>query len=268
MALKHIIARDCRIGARRNNQDRIGYWASEQALLMVVADGMGGHPRGELAAQRAVDKLVEDFIREARPRLSDPEEFLLDAFGRAHQSIVTHARDIKLPDVPRTVLVACVVQDGAANWTHVGDARAYLIRHGALAARTHDHSYVQHLVDTERISEEEAGLHPERNLVLRCIGGDDAPQIPAPERLVLEKNDIVLLCSDGFWGPLTPDELAAGLPGRALQAEIDSLVRRVETRAGTQCDNVSVMAIAWQERKRRAATARRAKPSDDVPTQA
>jgi len=62
MALKYSIAQDCRIGARRNNQDRIGYWSSEHALLMVVADGMGGHPRGELAAQIAVDRLVEDFV--------------------------------------------------------------------------------------------------------------------------------------------------------------------------------------------------------------
>lgn len=267
MALKYSIARDCRIGARRSNQDRIGHWASEEALLLVVADGMGGHPRGELAAQVAVDQLVENFIRDARPRLADPDAFLLDAFGHAHRSIARHARDIGLPDAPRTVLVACVVQDGAATWTHVGDARFYLIRSGALVARSQDHSYVQHLVDTGRIDEDEVGVHPERNLVLRCIGGDDPPELPQPECQVLDKNDVVLLCSDGFWGPLAPEELLGGLPGDALQEEVDALVQRAEMRAGAQCDNVSVMALAWKERKRRAA-ARRATPSDDVPNQA
>jgi len=262
MALKISIARDCRIGARNNNQDRIGYWASEEALLLVVADGMGGHPRGELAAQVAVDQVVEDFIREARPRLEQPHEFLLEAIEHAHWSIVRKARDTGLADAPRTVLVACVVQDGAVTWTHVGDARFYLIRRGALVARSHDHSYVQHLIDAGQISEQEAGLHPERNLVLSCVGGDDVPQPPQPEEVVLEKNDVVLLCSDGFWGPLAPDELLAGLPGRALQKEVDALVRHAETRAGAQCDNVSVMAIAWNEPKRRT------KPSADAPTQA
>jgi len=264
MALKYSIAQDCRIGARRNNQDRIGYWSSEHALLMVVADGMGGHPRGELAAQIAVDRLVEDFVREARPRLTRPDEFLLQAFGHAHRSIIREARDIGLPDAPRTVLVACVVQDGTVTWTHVGDSRAYLIRCGAVVTRTHDHSYVQHLVDVGRISEDQAGLHPERNLVLRCVGGDDAPhvlQVPQPESIVLKENDVVLLCSDGFWGSLTADELLAGLPGRALQEEVDALVRRAEQRAGAQCDNVSVMAIVWNEPDRRG------EPSAGVPNQ-
>jgi len=83
-----------------------------------------------------------------------------------------------------------------------------------------------------------------------------------PEKTSVKTGDVFLLCSDGFWGPLAPEELLAGLPGRALQDEVDTLVRRAEARAGAQCDNVSVMAIVWNERKRRA------KPSDDVPHQA
>ena len=268
MALKYSIAQACRIGARRSNQDRVGCLASEAAVLMVVADGMGGHPRGELAAQLAVDQFVEDFERNASPRLEQPETFLTAAFNRAHWRIAREARALRLPDAPRTVLVACVVQDGAVIWLHVGDSRFYLLRGDAVAARSRDDSFIQQLIDMGWLREEDAGIHPDRNIVVRCIGGDDPPRLRPPQRIALEPNDVLLLCSDGFWGPLAPDELADGLRGRDLQGEVDALVALAEERAGLQCDNVSVVALAWNERLRRGRRFRRTKPADDLPTEA
>jgi len=250
MAMKYDIAQVCRIGARRSNQDRIGSGASDEALLLVVADGMGGHPRGELAAQLAVDQLVDDFVREARPRVARPEAFLLDAFGRAHDRIVSEAARVKLPESPRTVLVACLLQGGTATWLHIGDVRFYLLRDGKTLLRSRDHSYVQFLLDIGRLREEDAPYHPERNLVTRCVGGDHLPELPHPVSLPLAPDDIVLLCSDGFWSPLEAAELEAGLRGNALQAEVDALVGLAEARAGAQCDNVSVLAVAWNGRER------------------
>jgi serine/threonine protein phosphatase PrpC len=268
MALKYSIARACRIGARRSNQDRIGDWTSDEAVLVVVADGMGGHPRGELAAQLAVDQLIEHFVRDARPRLERPDTFLLDAFRRAHRTISREARELGLADAPRTVLVAGVLQDGAVTWLHAGDARFYLLRRGRIAVRSRDDSFVQRLIDLGRLEEVDAAYHPDRNVVLKCIGGGEPLRLRRPTRVALEKNDIVVFCSDGFWGPLAPDEIAAGLRGRDLDAEVDALVRCAETRAGVQCDNVSVVAIAWQERAGRARARRRMKPADDLPTEA
>jgi serine/threonine protein phosphatase PrpC len=266
MALKYSIARVCRIGARKSNQDRIGDWTSDEALLVVVADGMGGHPRGELAAQLAVDQLIERFVRDARPRLERPDAFLLDAFRRAHRTIGREARELGLADVPRTVLVAGVLQDGAVTWLHVGDARFYLLRGGRVVQRSRDDSYVQRLIDLGRLDEGDAIYHPDRNIVLKCIGGDEPLRLPRPLRVALETNDIVMLCSDGFWGPLGADEIARGLRGRDLDAELAELVDRAESRAGVQCDNVSVVAIAWQGRAGRARARRRTKSADDVPT--
>ena len=155
------LAFETRIGARRINQDRIGHWRTERALLMVVADGLGGHPRGELAAQISIDHFSAAFMRDARPALTDPREFLVRAMTGAHAAILREAYSLDLPDVPRTVIVACVVQDGHAYWAHIGDCRLYLVRAGRIASQTRDHTVVQHLVDAGRIAEEAVATHPE-----------------------------------------------------------------------------------------------------------
>jgi serine/threonine protein phosphatase PrpC len=267
MPLKYSFARVCRIGARPVNQDRVGHWASAEALLTVVADGMGGHPRGELAAQIAVEQLGSEFAVRARPRLERPATFLLDAFRSVHRAITREARELKLVNPPRTVLAACVLQDGAATWLHVGDARFYLLRRGRVVLRSRDDSFIQRLIDTGRLDEESAVYHPDRNIVLKCLGGDEALRLRRPARVVLEPNDVVMLCSDGFWGPLRSEEIAQGLRGDDLQPELDALVSCAEARTGVQCDNVSVAAIALKERARRTRRGQSAKPADNFPTE-
>ena len=245
--MKYALVQDSRIGARRMNQDRVGYWSSSACLLLAVADGLGGHPRGELAAEIAIGVLGAAFEREARPRLAEPGGFLNRAIAAGHAAILRDAQKRALDDTPRTVLVACVVQDGVAYWTHVGDSRLYLIRDGRIVQRTRDHTVVQHLVDTGRIREEAITSHPERNRLLQCLGGYQAPAPQAAEQARLAKNDIVLLCSDGFWNPLTQRQMLHSLMARELKEAIPELVALAEKRAGRECDNVSVLAMSWAE---------------------
>jgi serine/threonine protein phosphatase PrpC len=246
--MKYSIAKDSRIGARKVNQDRIGEWSTPAALLLGVADGLGGHAHGEIAAQIAVDFLGRAFAQEAQPRLAHPERFLTRAIAAAHVAILREAEARRLREVPRTVLVACLVQDGFAHWAHIGDSRLYLFRKGKIQARTRDHSLVQQLVDDGRIREEAVSTHPERNRLLQCLGGVQAPRIDAAvERL--EKDDIVLLCSDGLWGPLTQRQLLHALSTQALRPAIESLLELAEARAGHEADNTSVVAMAWGEEK-------------------
>src|SRR5512133_2496521 len=112
------IYQESRRGARKSNQDRIAYCYSRDALLMLVADGMGGHLHGELAAEMAMQSVAAAFKREAKPGLPDPRAFLHQAITDAHRAIVEHAAQVKLAEVPRTTCVACVVQEGAACWAH------------------------------------------------------------------------------------------------------------------------------------------------------
>ena len=243
--MKYAVVQETRLGARRINQDRIGCWSTSECVLLAVADGLGGHLYGEVAAELAIDLLGAAFEREALPRLADPGAFLTRAIGAGHAAILREAERRDLPDTPRTVLVACVVQDGHAYWMHVGDSRLYLIRQGRIVYRTRDHTVVQQLLDEGRIREEAMITHPERNRLLQCLGGYQAPRPDPASSARLAKNDIVLLCSDGFWNPLTQRQMLHGLMTLDLAVAIPELVALAEQRAGHECDNVSVLAMAW-----------------------
>jgi len=245
--MKYSIFQESRPGKRPYNEDRLGCWKRDKVLMLAVCDGMGGHAHGEVAAQVAVDHLGQAFNNEAKPTLPSPDGFLNRAIGEAHAQIHDQAKRRNLGDTPRTTVVACVVQDGQAWWSHVGDSRLYLIRKGRVAARTRDHTYVQQLVDAGKIREEAAENHPDRNRVMRCLGGPQAPQIDPVQRMALENDDVLLLCSDGLWGPLTQRQILIGLIGRDPASALPDLMSLAEARAGAHCDNVSVVAMHWQE---------------------
>jgi PPM family protein phosphatase len=251
--MKFALVQDSRLGARKMNQDRVGHWRTPQSLLLVVADGMGGHLHGEVAANLAADLFGAAFQREAKPKLANPSEFLAQQVAAAHAQILVEAHKRGLAEPPRTVIVACVVQDGQAHWMHVGDCRLYLFRKGRVAARTRDHTRVQQLVDEGRIREEAVTTHPERNRLLQCLGGVQAPRPDVTSKTALEKDDILLLCSDGFWGPLTQRQMLNALLARDLKQAIPELVELAEARAGGECDNVSVLAVNWGEEMKLAA---------------
>lgn len=233
------------LGAREINEDRVGHWTAPDAVLMAVADGLGGHLHGELAAQIAMEILGTAFAAEARARLADPGDFLTRAFAAAHDAILREAEIQRFPENPRTVIAACVVQDGQVFWTHVGDCRFYLLRTGRVLARSRDHTVVQRLVDEGRIREEAAATHPHRNRLLQCLGGYQVPRIEPVSSAPLAPQDILLLCSDGLWGPLSQRQLMHPLLSRPLGEAIPELVALAEASAGPDCDNISVVAMAW-----------------------
>lgn len=243
--MKFTIFQDSRIGRRRNNQDRIAYSYSREALLMVVADGMGGHLHGEIAAQIATEIIVQAFQREARAALDDPARFLRHALDDAHNAILDYAFDKYLPEAPRTTIVVCVVQQGSAWWAHAGDSRLYVLRQGQIIAQTRDHSRVQMLVDQGLIQPEEADRHPERNRIYSCLGGDHAPQIDLAPRLTLWEEDLIALCSDGVWGPVGDAGMIHALAEGDVMQNVPILLDHAEQLAGPVCDNLSIIAVRW-----------------------
>jgi serine/threonine protein phosphatase PrpC len=238
---------DTRAGKRPYNQDRLGHWRTGEAQLLTVCDGMGGHAHGEIAAQVALEHLAAAFQAAARPRIGNPDLFLYDAVGGAHAAILRDAQRRGLKEAPRTTVVACVVQEGKAWWSHVGDSRLYLIRKGRVHVRTRDHSYVQQLVDAGKIREQAAENHPDKNRLFQCLGGTQAPRVEMTASAALEKDDILLLCSDGLWGPLTERQILMGLIAREMMDALPALIALAEARAGATCDNISVVALQWQE---------------------
>lgn len=265
--MKFSIFQESRRGGRKVNEDRIAHWQSAGALLMVVADGLGGHQHGEVAAQLAVDHLGDAFAAQARPRLANPSFFLLRAIGGAHAAIVHAARAKGLRESPRTCIAACVVQEGEAHWAHIGDCRLYILRGGRIVLRTRDHSLVQRLVDEGRMREEAISSHPDRNRLLQCLGGTQMPQFEPEAKHRLERGDVVLLCSDGFWGPLTQRQLIQGLGAAPeLRAAMGPLVALAEARGGPRCDNVSVVAMRWGEEAAPKSDGPRTVPQFEQPT--
>ena len=134
-------------------------------VLDRLAERMGGHLYGEIAAQISVQFIAQSFQQEARPKVSDPVLFLSRVLSNAHHAILDYAFDKHLTDIPRTTIVACLIQDGVAHWAHAGDSRLYMIRKGRLLYQTRDHSRVQLMLDQGLLDAEAAAVHPGRNRI-------------------------------------------------------------------------------------------------------
>ena len=245
--MRFTIYQDSRQGGRANNEDRTTCCYSRDALLMVVADGMGGHHYGEIAAQIAVQTLADAFQREAKPLLADPFRFLQKSMTNAHHAILDYTTRHHLRDTPRTTCVACVVQDNVAYWAHAGDSRLYLIRDGRVITQTKDHSRIRLLIEEGMISEAQAAFHPDRNKIYSCLGSPTPPEIEFSRKTPLNHGDILLLCSDGLWGEMSGDMMAVALKGSNLLQAVPMILNQAETKGGPHRDNLSVVAVRWED---------------------
>ncbi len=244
--MKFTIYQESRIGKRSNNEDRLAHCYSRDALLAVVADGMGGHYYGEIAAQIAVQSMVESFQRQATPTVADPFMFLQKSMINAHHSIIEFAQANRLKDSPRTTCVALIVQNNVAYWAHAGDSRLYLLRDGKVLAQTRDHSRVQVLKDQGVINDAQAAVHPDRNKVYSCLGGNKSPEIDFSRKTPLEAGNVLVLCTDGLWGVISGEMMAVALRSDNLMQAVPMLLGQAEIRGGPNADNLSVVAVRWE----------------------
>ena len=244
--MRFSIFQDTALGARTSNQDRMGYCFTRDSLLMVLADGMGGHQRGEVAAQIAMQTAAAAFQKAATPMLEDPVAFLDQALRLAHHDILGYQALHHMPDAPRTTVVACVVQEGRAWWAHAGDSRLYWVRDGQLMARTRDHSKVEHMISLGQIAPHERDRHPDRNKVLNCLGSPFEPTIEIAPPAQLSPGDTLMLCSDGLWSAIPEDELCRRLASGVVISMVPQLVRIAVTAAGRQADNTTAVAMCWE----------------------
>jgi serine/threonine protein phosphatase PrpC len=234
-----------RIGGRENNEDRVAYVRSRDSLLLVLADGMGGHAHGEVAAEIAVRTLAEGFRGEALPRLNRPDDFLEEKLMAAHFAIAERARADSLEEIPGTTCVGCLVQDGHAWWGHAGDSRLYHVRGGRVLSRTRDHSITRQMAELSGLSEEEEAALPGRNILYSCIGSTGSPELDIAPPVPLAVGDTLLLCSDGLWGPLSDEEVGAALSGASLVRAVAELAAQAELRNGHLSDNITAIAMVW-----------------------
>src|SRR5210317_1284897 len=202
------------LGDREDNQDRAAVVVAEEAAIMLVFDGMGGHSDGARAAETGL-KVVQDMFMSSTLPIFDPQGFLYTALARAHDEVVGLGIEVAVDFRPRATCAVCLVQEGGAYWAHIGDSRIYQVRGQQVLSRSRDHSHVEVLIQEGAITEEEAMDHPMRNIVECCIGGDaPVPDMSITRKQPLQHGDVLLACSDGLWSGMNDAEMAEiGAPG-------------------------------------------------------
>lgn len=234
-------------GGRATNQDRMGYCFTRSSLLLLLADGMGGHTHGELAATLTLQTMGSLFQKAASPSVAEPTAFLDELIYTSHLALHKYRSQHRLTETPRTTIVVCIVQDGQAQWAHCGDSRLYWLRSGRILARTTDHSHVEKLVALGRLSPHQRMQHPDRNKLYNCLGAPSLPIITKSAIAPMQTGDHLLLCSDGLWGSIPEHELAYRLSARPLDEAIPEMVRSAVQIGGKNGDNVTALGLSWLE---------------------
>ncbi len=235
------------VGDRQDNQDRAAVIAADEAAMLIVFDGMGGHSDGAQAAETGL-QTVQDMFMSAPLPIFDPQGFLYTALSRAHDNVVDLGRGVAVDFRPRATCAVCLVQESGAFWGHVGDSRIYQVRNGCVIERSRDHSHVEVLIQEGAITEEEAADHPMRNFVECCIGGDaPVPDMSITNKRRLKPGDVLLACSDGLWSGLADADMAKiGAPGdNNLVENLKQLSMLALNANSPYSDNTTGVALRW-----------------------
>ncbi len=234
------------VGRKRTvNEDSLGVFVPPDPALLghigalfVVADGMGGHAKGEVASALAVDTVIRTYQQSAAPSL---DERLVTALRAANATIWDQAsRQVDHAGMGTTVVCAVVVSNELLV-SNAGDSRAYLVRRRQARQLTRDHSWVGELVALGKITAVEARRHKLRNVVTRCLGGYPDLDVPLYPRQQLSPGDVLVLCTDGLWGTMTDQELADVVSQHPPQVAAERLVALANERGGP--DNVTVIVV-------------------------
>jgi serine/threonine protein phosphatase PrpC len=231
------------IGDRTEQQDRVGIFGHLRAkgtLLAVLADGMGGHTGGALAAEQVLHSAKQNFDA-AVPSAANIREVLAASIADAHDAIkltrYTSEQD------PHSTACLLVLQPGRADWAYCGDSRIYHFRNGERLARTTDHSYVMDLVKKGFITEAQAEQHPNKNILLSCLGDVEPPTVDVGEVAPLVAGDAFLVCSDGLWAYFSDNELGRVLNEFTPRQAAEMLIDKARERANGRGDNCSLAIV-------------------------
>ena len=228
--------------ARKTNQDRLKICDPVSPTcpdaLYIVCDGMGGHKAGEVASQVAVDEISRVYA-ELACNHSVPD-ILAKAIQRAHAAVRQRSADESLGDMGTTAVVA-VVHDNELYVANVGDSRAYVLRDGALIQISRDHSRVAEMVRAGVLTPEEAKTSSVRNVITRAMSSMRAEVEPEFFQEEFREGDVLVMCTDGLWGPVEDAQIQNAVATMPPQAAAESLVAQANAAGGP--DNVSVIVV-------------------------
>ena len=219
-------------GGRDYNEDRTAVYERKDALLIIVADGLGGHAGGEIASQAFIDALGASFAKATSEQLEDAENFLTLSINYAHHMIHRRAATQGFdPDSPKTTCVVCLIYNGLAQWAHAGDSRLYLIRDRKIVSQTEDHV-------TQRIN-------ITNNPINRCVGGVESPKPAVSHRHHVDEGDTFVLATDGAWHNFKTADLHDYIDPMHPTLGLDTLLQTLENRNKAPSDNLSMVVLYW-----------------------
>ncbi len=211
----------------------------------VVADGMGGHSKGDVASLMAVSAIKKKL---EQSKTKDCKKLLKQAVETANAEIFKYAVENNFEGDMGTTVVACLWDEETITVANVGDSRCYCISKGKIEKVTKDHSLVQQLVDSGKITQEEAENRTDKNVILRAVGCEKDVSVDIFQRKIAD-NDIYFLCSDGMSNLVKEDEIVDGIAGDDLQKSLEKLVALANSRGGS--DNITVAAVKFTDDKNR-----------------
>ena len=231
-------------GDRDYQQDRVALIKHPRAngcILAIVADGMGGRSGGRKASDQVIMTAKQLFERYA-PEVDDPAAMLMQIAREAH--VVIRLTAISAEEEPHSTVAAFLINPGGdCYWAHAGDSRVYHYHEGKFMRRTVDHSYVQLLVKRGEITEEQANVHPQSNILMGCLGTESEPPVDIHFIPKLRAGDCLLACSDGVWHYFGDEEMGAELVKLSAREATESLIDKARSRAMGSGDNLSLVVI-------------------------
>lgn len=234
------------MGNIRTNNEDIGMFyriadediTREKGYLLIVADGMGGHKAGEVASKMATEIISQEYFKQSGN--GGIEKNLLKAFSLANKRIYDLASSQKAFHGMGTTCSAFVITGDNVYYAHVGDSRGYFLKNNIIVRITEDHTYVQELVNKGEITTKEADVHPKRNILTNAMGTKPDLRIDTGKcNYMFEKNDRLMLCSDGLYDYLNENELAEILNSKSLQEAAEQMIAEAKKRGGH--DNITVV---------------------------
>ena len=229
-------------GDRDYQQDQVillSHPRNAGCMLGVVADGMGGRSGGRKASDQVMMTAKQLFERYA-PDADDAGAMLKQLVEEAHTVIRLTA--ISAEEEPHSTVAAFLINPaGDCHWAHAGDSRIYHFHGAKMLKRTVDHSYVQTLVDKGELTEEEANVHPQSNILMGCLGTEEAPPVSQHFIPQLRPVDALIACSDGVWHYFSPGEMGSALSMLSPREATEFLIQKARSRAHGGGDNLSLV---------------------------
>lgn len=230
--------------ARELNQDYYYISSPEETIdLYILADGMGGYKGGEVASRLATEsakKYIYDNFNQTEKQKEDILKLIKDAMIYSNMVVYEKSKENKELEGMGTTLEVCLIYNNKAYIGHIGDSRIYRIRKGVMRRLTKDHSYVQQLIEDGKITREEANTHPKKNMLTKALGCTPyvEPDIRARN---IEKNDILIMCSDGLTNMVKEEQIYETIKDNPSTAA-EELIKQANDAGGY--DNITVVIIS------------------------